>query len=262
LQFARFDVLVTRRLSLKDLDSKALTALRMGGSCDIPVPTWWLDRLDAGIRNRRVRSVSVSIPCISGPKASVNATLTFGGVTSSPIARIHLASGVSDYGWDMGLRAESYVPFENISLDADATWKLQLSPYTAVDKSSIADVVLQLEYTANRGNGSNSSAPTSWPIRVDLERDEPRAWQALTRTVAHKASFGATDFLPAALLELTRPSAAVRITSDGTKVIAGIVGKANGQNIELTWDGTTAIDWPAIRTIYADWDMTAPPPNP
>lgn len=264
LELDRYDVLVARRLSLKQLAPNQLIALRrtlpgQPASCEIAVPRWWLDRLDPGLHKRRIRSVAVSVACIGGPNASVNATFAYAGPTLSPTTSIRLSSGVNDRGWDSN-SPDRYAPFEGVSLDAEATrWLLAFSAHTEIDVSTIADVVLSFEYTANNGAGDVSSPSPPWRIRLDLERDAPLAWQALIRTTGHKATLDPLDFLPAVLSEMTRASPNVTVTAvhADRSTIAGITGTSAGGTITL--DGTAITgDWSQITIIYVDLEMTTP----
>jgi hypothetical protein len=130
---------------------------------------------------RRIKNVALSIPCVTGPYASVNCTLTLlkSSIRVSPLldggdyARadaddsrfsdnfssmqsIVTSSAQNDSGlFETNLRDERYLPFENSG--AESEWQLQLPADPSdgdprqFDYDSIADVILHLRYTAREG---------------------------------------------------------------------------------------------------------------
>lgn len=258
LALDRPDVVVTRRLALSQLDSVQLAALRRpaAGSpagCSIPVPAWWLDRLDPGLHRRRIRSVSVSLPCLGGPNAAVNATLACAGATPSPITSIRLDTGINDRGGDLG--ADRYAPFEGIALDGDTRWTLAFPPHTEIDPATIADVVLAIEYTAYLGSDGGASSPTTpWRIRLDLERDAPLAWQALTRSSSHVATLAPLDHVPAVLRELTKVAGTAIAALDAAGNPVGGVTATPGATVHLDGTAVTA-SWSAVAAVFVDLDL-------
>ena len=131
---------------------------------------------------RRIKTVSVSIPCVAGPYASVNCTITLlkssvrkTAVVGDQYARVDAnddrfsdyfgslqsivtSSAQSDSGmFEANLRDERYLPFENSG--AISEWQLQLpadpSPKrkepAQFDYNTISDVILHVRYTARDG---------------------------------------------------------------------------------------------------------------
>ncbi|WP_027582064.1 neuraminidase-like domain-containing protein [Bradyrhizobium sp. Ai1a-2] len=165
---------ITKHISLVRLDPTAFLDLKHKGECRIETPYWIFDLDYPGHYFRRIKNVSLSIPCVAGPYASVNCTLT---LTKSEIRRrdkqnprdldedeknllrnfsriqsIATSSGQNDSGlFEVNFRDERYLPFEGAG--AISTWTLQLKPEDnlQLDFASLTDVILQLRYTARRG---------------------------------------------------------------------------------------------------------------
>lgn len=166
---------LTRHVSLAQLDPTALVLLRQTGECFVSLPEALFDLDCAGHYLRRIQSVSLSIPCVTGPYTSVNCTLRqlkssirytselgvrpyarqpddlrFGdtvGTTESIVT----SSGVTDGGvFELNARDERYLPFEGSGVISD--WHLALpADFRQFDYDTIADVVMHIQYTARDG---------------------------------------------------------------------------------------------------------------
>jgi hypothetical protein len=125
---------------------------------------------------RRIKSVAMTIPCITGPYTSVNCTLTLQKSsirTSTNIEKgyprdgyednrfndyygslqsIVTSSGQSDSGlFETNLKDERYLPFERAGI-AGSQWQLNLpSDVKQFDFDTITDVILHVRYTAREG---------------------------------------------------------------------------------------------------------------
>lgn len=168
---------LTRHVSLAMLDAGALVQLRQTGQCFISLPEALFDLDCPGHYMRRLKSVSVSLPCVVGPYTSVNATLTLlrssvrrGGTLlggqyarqdadprfadSAGAAQTIVTSGAqSDSGlFEPSLRDERFLPFEGAG--AISEWRLELPrAFRQFDYDTIADVLLHVRYTAREGGG-------------------------------------------------------------------------------------------------------------
>ncbi|MEO5891149.1 MAG: neuraminidase-like domain-containing protein [Ferruginibacter sp.] len=167
---------ITKHVSLVSLDPMALYQLRATGTCRFEIPEAVYDMDNPGHFFRRIKSVSVSLPCIAGPYTSVNATLTLvenryrkntiGLDTSSDYIEkvddrrfvydisnqsIATSSGQNDSGvFELNFRDERYLPFEGAG--AISSWKLDLPiEIRQFDYHTIADVILHVKYTAREG---------------------------------------------------------------------------------------------------------------
>lgn len=173
---------LTKDVSVLQVDPLALVQLRATGRCTLRLPESLFDMDGPGHYFRRIKTVAVSIPCVSGPYASVNCTLTLlkSSIRKTPVvgdqyARIDAnddrfsdyfgslqsivtSSAQNDSGlFETNLRDERYLPFENSG--AISEWQLQLPADPSkkdpaqFDYSTISDVVLHVRYTARDAGG-------------------------------------------------------------------------------------------------------------
>ncbi|MES2936800.1 MAG: insecticidal toxin protein [Pseudomonadota bacterium] len=173
---------LTKHVSLLQLDPMALVRLRTTGRCTVRLPESVFDMDGPGHYFRRLRGVAVSIPCVSGPYASVNCTLTLlkSSIRKTPVVGdlypredaedprfsdnygslqgIVTSSAQNDSGlFEPAARDERYLPFENSG--AISEWQLQLPADPSkkdpaqFDYETISDVILHLRYTAREGGG-------------------------------------------------------------------------------------------------------------
>ncbi|MEQ1508762.1 MAG: hypothetical protein ABMB14_41425, partial [Myxococcota bacterium] len=211
----RRELEVTKAVSLRRLDPEALLELMGTGSCVFDVPEVLFDLDFPGHYHRRLKGVTVSIPCVAGAEASLNATLTLvrsqvrvdpapasyadgEGIPERWTERIALSDARDDSGmFNFDLRDPKYLPFEHRG--AIAQWSLSLagaalSPVRPqFDWNSIADLVLTIRYTARYDSGlvplasavvesgletvRDGTAPLQ--VGVSFRRDAPDAWNAL-----------------------------------------------------------------------------------
>jgi hypothetical protein len=172
LERNRRELEISKHISLQHLNPLALLKLRSTGTCEITIPERLIDLDFPGHFFRRVKAVSLSIPCVVGPYTSINATLTLlssqlretsqvkGGSYDSPdnyrssylpIQSIATSSAQNDSGlFELNFRDERYLPFEGAG--AISTWRLSLpSEFRQFDYDTISDVILHLRYTARDG---------------------------------------------------------------------------------------------------------------
>jgi Tc toxin complex TcA C-terminal TcB-binding domain/Neuraminidase-like domain/Putative peptidoglycan binding domain len=188
---------LTRNVSLLQVDPLALVTLKETGACEFELPETLFDLDFPGHYFRRIKSVSLSVPCVVGPYGGVNATLTLlrSSVRHSPVlpddhppgdryARaagtddgrftdlyaaaqsIATSSAQNDAGvFELSLRDERYLPFEGEG--AISRWRLELADtFRPVDYDTITDVVLHLRYTARPGGEALKRAATDSLWRV------------------------------------------------------------------------------------------------
>ena len=67
---------LTKHISLNSFNPIALEKLKTTGACFIDIPEWLFDVDYPGHYLRRIKSISLTIPCVTGPYTSVSATLT------------------------------------------------------------------------------------------------------------------------------------------------------------------------------------------
>lgn len=167
---------ITKHVSLLLHNPLALITLKEtggeNGSCTVSLPETLFDMDYPGHYMRRLKSVSLSIPCVTGPYTSVNCTLTLkndrtritsvlGGSDDQTfvqnfVARQSIATShaQNDAGvFELNFRDERYLPFEGAG--ADSEWQIELpKKNNAFDFDTISDVVLHLKYTARDGGAA------------------------------------------------------------------------------------------------------------
>ena len=133
-----YDYEITKHLSLNQLDPLAIIQLRETGKCEFVIPEVLFDLDYPGHYKRRIKSVSLSIPCVAGPYTGINATLSLlenkfrntaiGGkayeenieetdedlaVISFRSMRVAVSSAQNDSGvFELNFKDERYLPFE------------------------------------------------------------------------------------------------------------------------------------------------------
>ncbi len=173
----RRDYELTKHISLLQLDPIALLELRRNGECIVEVTETLFDMDYPGHYFRRLKTVSLSIPCIAGPYTTVACTLTLisnrlrkdatllngkyerDTANDDPRFRDELAAiqsmatsnAQSDNGlFELNFRDERYLPFEGAG--AISTWHIKLNKdVPQFDFSTISDVIIHLRYTAREG---------------------------------------------------------------------------------------------------------------
>jgi hypothetical protein len=193
----RRELELTTHVSLARLDPIALLELRTSGRCIVQIPEAFFDLEQPGHYFRRIKSLSISVPCVIGPQGSVALKLTQTSnrirtsttlrTGSDPYAEnpdndprfrynvgsvqsITLSRGQEDAGlFSVNLEDDRYLPFEGSG--AIGTYALELpggvtSPAGATrlrtfDYSTISDVVFHVRYTARDGGGSFRSTVQS-----------------------------------------------------------------------------------------------------
>lgn len=176
LELNRREYELTKSVSLLQLDPAQLVELRQNGSCEISLPEELFDMDTPGHYFRRIKSVAVSLPCLTGPYTSVPCTVTLqrGSLRTSPAlpdagyARADDGDGrfADDHGstqsivtsvaqqdsgmFDTHLRDDRLLPFEGSG--AISRWRLELpAKFRPFDYDTITDVVLHLRFTAREG---------------------------------------------------------------------------------------------------------------
>ena len=79
---------LTKHVSLALTQPMALVQLLQPGNCSITLDESLFDRDHPGHYFRRLRSVAVTIPCVTGPFTGVNATLALGSAVVRTVPRL------------------------------------------------------------------------------------------------------------------------------------------------------------------------------
>ena len=66
---------LTKHISLRQFAPFAFLILKTGEECEVELPEWWFDLDYPGHYMRRIKQVSLSLPCVAGPLAGVHCRL-------------------------------------------------------------------------------------------------------------------------------------------------------------------------------------------
>jgi hypothetical protein len=179
---------LTKHVSLALHDPIALVMLRETGRCVFSLPEELFDHDYPGHFDRRIQSVSLSVPCVTGPYTTIACTLRLtrnsvrisSGLTggyarqegdderfverNAPVKAIAASTGQNDSGlFELNFHDERYLPFEGAGAISD--WTIELfndgRPSTTdfgkslrqFDYDTISDVILHVKYSAREDAG-------------------------------------------------------------------------------------------------------------
>ncbi len=200
---------ITKSISLVLHDPLALIKLKETGECIVELPEALFDADYPGHYMRRIKSASLTIPCVVGPYTSINCTLTLLAnkiridnnaqtdyseqeddsrfVTNfSTLQSIATSHAQNDSGmFELNFRDERYLPFEGAGV-IDSRWRIEmLKDNNAFDFKTISDVIIKLNYTAREGGealrqraqGARSISPQENIVRMFSAKHEfPNEW--------------------------------------------------------------------------------------
>ena len=216
---------LSKHISLATLAPDKLIELKLNKHCTFDIREWMFDMDYPGHHMRRIKSVSVSIPCIAGPYTTVSCKLSlisskyrlsgtrideedveiyneegkqkqlYGSIQSIATSHAQNDSGMFEFSF----RDERYLPFEGAG--AISTWKLELpSTYAQFDFNSISDVIIHMNYTALDEGGLTEVAKNSVKEVVEtiaetdglmrlfsLKHEFSNEWHAYKEKVANNA---------------------------------------------------------------------------
>lgn len=211
---------LTRHVSLALLDPAALLALKATGRCEIFLPEMFFDVDRPGLYHRRVKAVSLSLPCVAGPYAPVHVTLRLlesyvrttpqlAGTTADdygtptpddprftllpgPAQGVITSRAVEDAGlFGVSLEDQRYLPFEGHGV-AHSRWRIELpDELRAFDYTTISDAILHLRYTAREGGerlqDAANAAISAWiatEVEAAQDREQQRVFALRTENIA------------------------------------------------------------------------------
>jgi hypothetical protein len=166
---------ITKNVSLMLHDPLALIALKQTGKCEVFLPEALFDADYPGHYMRRIKSLSLTIPCVVGPYTSINCTLTLlsnktriSSVAGSQYAEdtsngdprfvndfaalqsIATSHAQGDSGMFELKLDERYLPFEGAGVIS--RWRIEMPIETnALDRNTLTDVIFLVKYTAREG---------------------------------------------------------------------------------------------------------------
>jgi hypothetical protein len=192
-----------KHVSVQRLDPMTLLKLKATGSCEIKIPEWVYDMDSPGQYMRRIKSVAVSIPCITGPYTGVHCKLSLlqsniriSSLKGDGYARtegnedprfrdfagtiqtIVTSSAQNDSGmFETNLRDERYLPFEGAGTISN--WRMELpNDIPQFDFETISDVILHIRYTAREAGHLKADVVTH--IKEDILQATGNLLQLLT----------------------------------------------------------------------------------
>ena len=155
---------IDQAFSLTQINPAALMLLKQTGTCDFSIPEIFFDLFYPGQYRRKIQSVRLTIPSITGPYTNVSATLSLTGsqirmepnlgagelkeVPKSRTTIISTSTAQNDAGvFQLNFRDDRYMPFEGAG--ALSSWKLSLPKnFRQFDYSTINDIIIHVSYTA------------------------------------------------------------------------------------------------------------------
>lgn len=169
-----YDYEVTKHISLRNINPIALIQLKETGKCEFSLPEVLFDMDYPGHYKRRIKSVSMSIPCIVGPYTGLNASLrllenkfrnsniakdkndyiekteesderftTF----NIPVTAIAASSAQNESGmFELNFKDERYLPFEGAGVISK--WRVELPNFRQFDYDTISDLIVHMRYTS------------------------------------------------------------------------------------------------------------------
>ncbi|MGO7121515.1 neuraminidase-like domain-containing protein [Rhizobium johnstonii] len=210
LERNRRELEITKHISLVRLNSDEFLKLKRGKKAKISIelPEWLFDMDFPGHFYRRIKSVSLSVPGVSGPFAGINCTLTLNSSeirtgtndesqivrTYSRVESIATSSAHGDSGlFELNFQDGRFLPFEGAGAVSKWTLELPREDNRELDFTSITDVIIHLKYTARRGPGAfqehareqanarRNDEKTPFVVRlISLQDEFPSEWHRLT----------------------------------------------------------------------------------
>jgi Tc toxin complex TcA C-terminal TcB-binding domain len=260
---------LTRHVSLRQLDPVALLTLKSTGSCQVTIPEWLYDKDCPGHYMRRMKSVAMTIPSVTGPYTTVNCTLTLlkSSIRRSPlltdndyarqgsdddrfidyagaVQSIVTSSAIGDSGmFETNFRDERFLPFEGAG--AISSWKLDLpADYRAFDYATISDVVLHIRYTARQGVDATkvkaalddlfqTDNQANLALLFNLRNEFPTEWSAFANGSGDFSARIRRDYFP----YFTQNR---QIAINGFDLYGQDVTKHHVAGDQTVWDGASA----------------------
>lgn len=173
-----YDYEITKHVSLRQISPMAILQLKHMGKCEFALPEVLFDIDYPGHYKRRIKSVSISIPCVAGPYVGLNGTLRLlenkfrnSAISNNysektdeaddrfqsfiiPINAIAASSGQNESGmFELNFKDERYLPFEGAG--AISKWRFELpTALRQFDYNTISDVIIHVRYTSVEGGAS------------------------------------------------------------------------------------------------------------
>ncbi len=283
---------ITRHISLREWFPLALIGLRKDGTCSFELPEQLFDLDCPGHSYRRIKSVALTLPSVTGPFVSANCSVTLGdshvrtgggGYPAKPdadttnftiynaaVRSIVTSSAQSDSGlFEANLRDERYLPFEGSGVIGKWTLQLLGDP-PAFDYDTIADAILTIRYTAKAGGGNVAQATAE--AKTWLKENSARVFSMRHEFASGWAKFkrppeaeGDLSVLPFTLAE-DHFSYRMKLINDEPKRLHLFVSGEGDGDVELFRDSTllgssqlsdggAVIDLRNLRSATGDFEL-------
>ena len=143
---------IRQSFSLVQLSPMELLRLRETGECTFDIPQFAFDLLYPGHSDRKIKSVSMTIPAVTGPYVNIGCELSLLSDNAIGGNVIAVSHGINDHGkFELNFNGERLMPFEGVN--AISSWNIKLpNQLRAFDYDSIGDVILHISYTAKQGD--------------------------------------------------------------------------------------------------------------
>ena len=199
---------IRKHISLAQMFPLQLVQLRETGKCTLTLPEWLFNMDYPGHYFRRIKNVSISIPCVVGPYTSINCTLSLikstirldttgaqyaatdendtrfrtqrGAITSIATSHAQNDGGM----FELNFNDERYLPFEGLGVVSE--WEIELpKANNYFDFASLSDAILHINYTARNGGATlaglamthlNTALPENTARLFDLRHEFPNEW--------------------------------------------------------------------------------------
>jgi Tc toxin complex TcA C-terminal TcB-binding domain len=180
---------LTKHFSLRYHFPMEFLRIKETGHCEIELPEWMFDVDYPGQYMRRIKNVTLTVPCVTGPYNGVHCRATLLSSVTRIDPRLELpaqrcccecgsghdyeacahdprmvrsyaareaiatSSGQNDSGmFELNFRDERYLPFEYQG--AVSHWRIELPPENNYfDMDTLSDVIVNLNYTSREGGG-------------------------------------------------------------------------------------------------------------
>jgi hypothetical protein len=190
---------ITQHFSMLQLAPDKLLDLKINGECSgFIIPEAAFNLTYPGYYRRIIKSVRISIPCITGPYINIGATLTLGNNK----IRATKDTGLQDYNftgcetiatsnaqndggqYELNFRDERFLPFEGAGA-VESAWTLSLpKEVRSFDYNTISDVIFHISYTAEYNGG----------FKTNVENNLKATLNALNGVGLSRAFSVRTDF--------------------------------------------------------------------
>jgi len=205
---------MTKHISLQRLDPMTLLKLKATGNCEFKIPEWIFDMDCPGQFMRRIKSVSISVPCTTTPYTGVHCKLSLlqssirvSSLKVDPYARtagnedprfrdfagaiqtIVTSTALNDSGlFEADLKDERYLPFEGAGVISN--WRIEIpNDIPQFDFDTITDVILHIRYTSREAGHLKADAITH--VKEDILQSSGSLLQLLTLNVDFAAEWNA-----------------------------------------------------------------------